>query len=307
MKRVLITGVDGFTGRYLAPLLARKGYEVHGIALNSPDTGIQGVAHVHRADLTDASSVADAVRTAAPGYVIHLGGISFVVGDPGAMYAVNLMGSRNLLEALALLPEKPEAVLLASSANVYGNATAGILDEQTLPAPANDYAVSKLAMEHIAKLFAGRLPITICRLFNYTGVGQSEAFLLPKIVSHVKRRSKVIELGNLDVARDFSDVRDVVAVYEALLNEPQARGATLNICSGRAYTLREVLGMTEQVSGWRLEVEVNPSFVRSNEVKILLGSRARLDSVLGHPRSIIPLDETLRWMIETEGALPVMG
>jgi nucleoside-diphosphate-sugar epimerase len=259
---------------------------------------------MHGADLTNSASVLEAVRAAAPRYVVHLGGISFVVGDPEPMYAVNLMGSRNLLAALASLPEKPEAVLLASSANVYGNSTEGVLKEQTPPAPANDYAVSKLAMEHVAQLFASHLPITVCRLFNYTGVGQSEAFLLPKIVSHVKRHETVIELGNLDVARDFSDVRDVVAVYAALLSEPRARGATLNVCSGRAYTLRDVLDMTEKVSGRHLDVRVNPAFVRANEVKVLLGSRQRLESVLGYSRPLIPLVETLRWMIGADAASP---
>jgi GDP-6-deoxy-D-talose 4-dehydrogenase len=301
MKRVLITGVDGFTGRYLAPLLAQGGYEVHGLG-PSPTSLVDGVTRMHVADLTHSASVLEAVHAAAPSHVVHLGGISFVVGDPEPMYAVNLLGSRNLLAALASLPENPEAVLLASSANVYGNSTEGVLREQTPPAPANDYAVSKLAMEHIARLFSSQLPITVCRPFNYTGVGQSETFLLPKIVSHIKQHEAVIELGNLDVARDFSDVRDVVAVYATLLAEPRARGITLNVCSGRAYTLREVLAMTEQVSGRHLDVRVNAAFVRANDVKVLLGSRERLESVLGHVRPLIPLVETLRWMIGPDAA-----
>ena len=112
----------------------------------------------------------------------------------------------------------------------------------TPPAPANDYAVSKLAMEYLAKTYSVRLPLIICRPFNYTGVGQAEAFLLPKIVAHVRKGATEIELGNLDVARDFSDVRDVSSIYARLIQTPAAVGATLNICSGKAYTLREVLG-----------------------------------------------------------------
>jgi nucleoside-diphosphate-sugar epimerase len=298
MKRVLITGADGFTGRYLAPLLTAGGYTVHGMAPHLPTAPVEGVAQMHVVDLTDAASLVAAVGAARPEYVVHLGGISFVVGDAEPMYQVNLLGTRKLLEALAALPEAPRAVLLASSANVYGNSTEGVLDETTPPAPANDYAVSKLAMEHVARLYAARLPLIVCRPFNYTGVGQAESFLLPKIVAHVRRRAPSIELGNLDVARDFSDVRDVASIYAQLLEEPKAAGKTLNVCSGRAFTLREVLAMTEEVSGWPMELRVNADLMRSNEVKILLGSRARLDALLSTKRQGIPLRDTLRWMIE---------
>ena len=297
-KRVLITGVEGFTGRYLAPLLANSGYAVHGLAQQAPAEPIPGVSCVHPADLADAASVAEVVRTTAPDRVVHLAGISNVAADDAALvYMVNLVGTRHLLQALAALPSGPQAVLLASSANVYGNATGGVLDESTPPAPANDYAVSKLAMEYVAGLYRQRLPLIICRPFNYTGVGQSDAFLLPKIVSHVRSAAASIELGNLDVARDFSDVRDVSATYARLLETPAAIGQTLNVCSGKAYSLKDVLGLVEQISGRRLEVKVNPAFIRQNEVKLLLGSCARLHTLLPRSKDRIPLIDTLRWMI----------
>lgn len=302
MKRVLVTGADGFTGRYLAPLLAARGYEVHGLAPQTPFEEVKGVAQMHVADLTEVRGVAAVVAEVRPQYVVHLGGISFIVGDAEPMYEVNLLGTRRLLEALASLGDAPRAVLLASSANVYGNATGGVLTETTPPAPANDYAVSKLAMEHVARLYSTRLPIIICRPFNYTGVGQAQSFLLPKIVTHVQRRAASIELGNLDVARDFSDVRDVSAIYAHLLEEPRAAGETLNVCSGRAYTLREVLAMTEEIAGWAMQIRVNADLVRANEVKILLGSRSRLDALVAPTALPIPLRETLRWMIETPAA-----
>jgi nucleoside-diphosphate-sugar epimerase len=299
MKRVLVTGADGFTGRYLCPLLSARGFEVHGLDPHLPSTPPRGVARMHVADLTDARSVARAVSAANPKYVVHLGGISFIVGDAEPMYEVNLLGTRRLLEALCSLSEKPNAVLLASSANIYGNATGGVLAETTRPAPANDYAVSKLAMEHVARLYSARLPLIICRPFNYTGVGQMDTFLLPKIVAHIRRRAPSIELGNLDVARDFSDVRDVSATYAQLLEEPRAVNETLNVCSGRAYTLREVLQMTEEISGWSMQIRVNADLIRPNEVKMLLGSRARLDALVAATVPRIALLETLRWMIET--------
>ena len=298
MERVLVSGVDGFTGRYLAPLLASTGYAVHGLAQRVPLNPVEGVASLHIADLTNAAEVRRAVRAASPQGVIHLAGISFVASDAELMYRVNLLGTRALLEALADLPVSPKAVILASSANVYGNSTAGMLDEDTPPAPANDYAVTKLAMEHLAKLYASRLPLIICRPFNYTGIGQAETFLLPKIVAHVRNKSSAIELGNLDVARDFSDVREVSAVYAGLLRARAAVGATVNICSGRAYTLQEVLTLVEEVSGHHLEVRINPDLIRQSEVKILLGDRRRLDAILPGLRERLTLRETLRWMIE---------
>lgn len=295
--KVLITGVDGFTGRYLAPRLSAAGHEVHGLVQMPPRDAVAGTSAVHVCDLDDPPELARIVSEVQPHWVVHLAGISFVAdGNAEAMYRVNFLGSRHLLEALASLPRAPEAVLLASSANVYGNATGGMLDESTPPAPANDYAVSKLAMEYLSALYLARLPVIVCRAFNYTGVGQAEAFLLPKIVSHIRQRRPFIELGNLDVARDFSDVRTLVGVYHRLLECPAAVGKTINVCSGRAYTLGEVLAMATEISGHGLEVRVNRAFVRQNEVNILLGNRALLDSIVGTLPSI-ELRDTLRWMI----------
>ena len=206
--------------------------------------------------------------------------------------------TRHLLAALAQLPQPPARVLLASSANVYGNQTGGMLDESTPPQPANDYAVSKLAMEHMARLWMARLPITIVRPFNYTGVGQSADFLLPKIVAHFRRRAASIELGNLDVWRDFSDVRAVADAYCRLLDAPAAVGATVNVCSGQSHSLREVIAMAEQITGHALAVQVNPAFVRANEVKTLLGNPARLHTLIGADWANPLLQDTLRWMLE---------
>lgn len=297
-KRVLITGAEGFTGRYMAAELHQAGYEVVGLVHKPLTSTVPGLKTAYVCDLGNAAGLVEVMEAVQPDIVVHLAAIAFVAhGDVEAIYRTNLVGSRNLLEALTRCSKSPQAVLLASSANVYGNGTAGELDETTPPAPANDYAVSKLAMEYMARLYADRLPIIIARPFNYTGLGQSESFLLPKIVSHIKRRAPVIELGNLDVARDFSDVRMVVQYYRKLLETPEAIGGTYNVCSGRAYTLQEVLDTVRAVSGHDFKVRVNPAFVRENEVKVLLGSRGRLEAVVGAIPAI-PLQDTLRWMLE---------
>jgi nucleoside-diphosphate-sugar epimerase len=185
--------------------------------------------------------------------------------------------------------------LLASSANVYGNASSGMLDEGTAPAPANDYAVSKLAMEYMASLWFGRLPIIVTRPFNYTGVGQADNFLLPKIVKHFREKADKIELGNLDVWRDFSDVRSLVAAYRGLL-EAKPFGQFVNVSSGKTHSLREVIDMCRTITGHDLAVEVNPAFVRANEVKTLCGDNSRLKSLV--PGWKTPeLSETLSWML----------
>lgn len=293
-KRVLVTGSQGFTGRYMTTELRAAGYEVIGFG-SHPALDADYV----QADLTDAAAVSRAVTHANPDVVIHLAALAFVGhADASAFYEVNLLGSRNLLQALANLDAPPEIVLLASSANVYGNQSGGRLSETTLPAPANDYAVSKLAMEYMAKTWMDRLPIVLTRPFNYTGVGQAENFLLPKIVSHFVRRKDVIELGNLDVSRDFSDVRAVVSAYRALV-ECKPVGGTFNIASGEARSLRELLEICSEITGHHPEIRVNPDFVRANEIKSLCGDVSRLRDCIGD-WSTPPIEETLRWMLTAE-------
>ncbi|MBS7807677.1 GDP-mannose 4,6-dehydratase [Variovorax sp. PCZ-1] len=299
MRKILISGADSFTGRYLIDALNQSGYEIHGLVRKPIPSGIAGVHRLHVTDLADTVTLKAIMQQVQPHQVAHLAAISFVAhGDVASIYATNVVGTRNLLESLAHSNAPLDCVLLASSANVYGNSVGGVLEESTLPAPANDYAVSKLAMEYVARLYADRIPLVITRPFNYTGIGQAENFLIPKIISHVRRRAPLIELGNLEVARDFSDVRKVAQIYQRLLNTPSAIGQTFNVCSGKAWTLNEVLTMVRSISSHDFEVRVNPAFVRANEVKTLQGSRAKLDAAIGVMPEIA-LEDTLRWMLES--------
>lgn len=298
MARTLITGVSGFTGRYLAPLLAAQGHAVHGVVHDHDQAPITGVDQVHEADLADAATISRVVAEVAPDYVVHLAAVSFVAHhDVELMYRANILGTRQLLEALASLPRTPRSIILASSANVYGNSRAGVLNEELPPAPANDYGVTKVAMEYVASIYRERLPLIVARPFNYTGKGQGEKFIIPKIIAHAREHRPLIELGNVDVARDFSDVRSVVDAYARLLDAPDALGGTFNICSGHAVRIDELVEQISKLSGQKLETRVNPAFVRTNEVRSLCGSAAKLESVIG-PLKAIKLGETLRWMLE---------
>ncbi|RQX84313.1 NAD-dependent epimerase/dehydratase family protein [Burkholderia anthina] len=295
MAKVFVTGLDGFTGRYLAAELIRSGHQVCGIVRKS-DANALGQAHV--CDLLDRDTLTEVLSGEMPDAVVHLAGIAFVQhGDAAAVYQTNVVGSRNLLDALERAGCKPRSVLLASSANVYGNATCEIVDERVAPAPASDYAISKFAMEWVAAMWADKLPITIARPFNYTGAGQDERFLLPKIASHFRDRAARLELGNLDVVRDFSDVRAVASAYRRLI-EGDFAGRTFNVCSGVGYSLGDVLSMMRQLTGHDLEVAVNPKFVRSNEVHRLVGNRQALEQAIG-PMESIPLRDTLAWMLRS--------
>lgn len=290
-KRALITGLRGFTGHYLAAELSAAGYRVFGTVMPGEATG----PDIFTVDLCDSAAVAAMVEQVQPDVVAHLAGIAFVAhADADLIYQVNVLGTRKLLAALADARHQPSAVLLASSANIYGNANVALIDESVVPAPANDYAVSKLAMEHMARLWMDKLPIIIARPFNYTGVGQNENFLLPKIVAHFRRGEREIKLGNLAIARDFSDVRMVAASYRRLLAAAPA-GQAFNVCSGVSHSLGSVLDTVADIAGYRIGVQVNPAFVRANEVLTLAGNNAKLTSVIGAiPQT--PLAETLRWM-----------
>lgn len=296
MSRILVTGVDGFTGRHLTALLAEQGHEVVGISRSVITVPIGGLTASHTCDLMDAQALKDIFATVRPDKVVHLAAIAFVShGIVEDIYRINIVGTRNLLEAIGAAGGV-EAVLLASSANIYGNRVSGAIDEAVVPDPINDYAVSKLAMEFVARLYQDRLPIIIARPFNYTGVGQATNFVIPKIVDHVRRKVATIELGNLDVARDFSDVRDVVLAYSALLAEPEAIGHIINICSGEPHSLMDVISMIKNISGLDFEVTVNPAFVRQNEVKMLWGDRSKIERMT-RQRPVYTLHDTLEWML----------
>lgn len=275
-QRALITGSHGFTGRHLAQFLAFQDWEVFGLDRTEGSNPV-GIPDV---DINDTGSVIQRLKEVRPTHIVHLAAHSHVVGDPLAFYRVNLLGTESLMEAIASSGIKPTKVLIASSANVYGNADHSPITEDEPLRPMNHYALSKVSMELMLVKWHSRLPIVITRPFNYTGPGQSEAFVMPKIVHAFHRRDPVIRLGNLDVARDLSDIRFVCEAYLRLL-QAQITGQTFNICSGSSVHLLRVLELLREISGHDPRIEVDPAFVRKDEIKELCGSPRRLFEAVG--------------------------
>ena len=299
MARTLITGVAGFTGRYVARLLAERGHENSWHRPRGRRSVRGSAPDLTEADLADLRSVAQIVENVRPEHVLHLAGVAFVAhSDVEEIYRSNVLGTRQLLEALAILSHAPSSVLLASSANVYGNAREGEFDENTAFAPADDYGVSKVAMEY-GRPFIAR----VCRLslHGHSTTPDEVKARSSSFQRSLRTPSKGRRLSNLATsrsARTFSDVRAIAQMYSRLLDEPKAIGGTYNVCSGTAVTLQQVLKEVWRLSGHSFEVRVNPMFVRANEVRVLQGSKKKIESVIG-PTPSIPLEETLRWMLDT--------
>ncbi len=290
--KALVTGIEGFTGPYMARELERNGYAVHGLRRSGESN-----ENTTALDLLDADGLARMVAEVKPDVVVHLAGISYVAHrDVSAIYQANVLGTRNLLDALAQSEHRPSSVLVASSAHVYGPSSHALLSEQSPMAPFNDYAVSKVAAEYVARLYMDRLPIVVTRPFNYIGIGQALSFFVAKVVDHARRGEKVLRLGNLDVERDFTDVRDLAHCYAALI-ERRLDGELVNICSGRSVSLRTVIELVEALSGISFEIQSDSEFVRDNEVNRLAGSNGHLQELTGG-YTFRPLRETIQWMLD---------
>jgi nucleoside-diphosphate-sugar epimerase len=289
-QTVLIFGGDSFTGRHLTPLLQQQGYDVHGTSRKkSAGTGI------HQCDITVLEEVRRVLEEVGPSFVVVLAGLSFVAHEqPLELYQTNVFGPLNVLQACRETGTIPRKIILASSAAVYGRRE-GALSEDLCPAPVNHYGASKLCMEHLAWQYFEHFNIVIARPFNYTGPGQGEKFVIPKIVSHYQRGAQRIELGNIDVVREFNDVRDVANIYAKLLIS-RSPSTVVNICTGRGYSLRQVLTALEQITGTGLEVTRNPDYVRAHDIAVLTGDSTGLKKVIGD-FSAYTLQDTLKSML----------
>jgi len=290
-KKVLIIGIESFTGKHLSKSLVQNKFDVYGTSLHDVD-----IDTIYPCDISDKNSIKKIIEKVKPNYIINLAGISFVGNaNRELFYKINVLAVENILDScLEIKDYKPQKIILASSATIYGNQNSDVLDESMNPNPVNHYGISKLAMEQLAKTYFAKLDIIISRPFNYTGVGQEEHFLIPKIVSHFKKNESEIELGNIDVYREFNDVAYVCDIYHRLLVS-NIHSEIVNVCSNRVIALNDVIKMMNKIAGYPIHIRVNPKFVRENEIVSLSGSVDKLYSLIGEVKQV-EFDKTLEKM-----------
>ena len=282
-RKVWLIGADSFTGTHLLPSLEKNKYQVD----------------ISEVDITNREQVSEAMLRIEPDYIISLAAISFVPDDGDeSIYAVNTFGAQNILAACLKLSKKPKNIILASSANVYGVQKQEQVDENSIPNPVNHYGCSKWSMEQIAQTYSEQLNITITRPFNYTGIGQDSKFLVPKIVEHFIKKTTVLKLGNIDVWRDFSDVRWIIEAYTKLLSRQNQGLTRVNLCSGNLISIREIIDVLQQITDHQITVETDIDLVRKVDIHRQCGNNKKLFELLPNLSSVIELKETLKWMVK---------
>ncbi|HKD75911.1 MAG TPA: GDP-mannose 4,6-dehydratase [Ktedonobacterales bacterium] len=289
-RRVLITGASGFVGRPLLPLLR--------------DAFSTAELFAQRFDVTDDNQVVAAVRETRPDACIHLAAISTVAQakqDPDEAWRVNLNGTLHV--ARALLRHAPDCRLVfASSAEIYGSSFAGgqTLDEGAVLAPMNSYAASKAAADlALGAMAAEGLRSIRLRLFNHTGPGQSEAFVVPAFARQIVliqsgRQAPPLRVGELAASRDFLDVCDVCHAYVACLlhGHELAPDTIINIASGMPRRIGDILQALLDLAGLRTEVLPDPARMRRSQIPSAIGDNSRARQLLGwSPR--VPWQHTL--------------
>lgn len=293
--KVLVTGATGFVGRWLVGELEAAGHET----VSAPGSTTL--------DITDRAAVAAFVAAIRPEAVAHLAGMSYgpdARNDPERAIVVNAEGTRAVLNAVGGLRDRVP-VLVVSSSDVYGNPDPSDLPlRESAPLLADQpYGRSKVAQEHATFESADELgiPIVVARAFNHTGPGQRPVFVVPalaaRIVAARDAGDPTVRAGNVDVRRDFNDVRDVVRAYRLLLeglagSRLPAEHRIYNVASGRSVAIREVLHRLAALAGVDVTIEIDPSLVRPNDPPEILGDASRLTDDLGW-RPAIGLDETL--------------
>jgi GDP-4-dehydro-6-deoxy-D-mannose reductase len=302
----LITGGTGFVGAHLVQSLKSSASKIAVIASSdnrSREEPEPGVEH-YELDIRNAEEVRSVVHEVSPTHICHLAGISAVDTSwtsPRLTFEVNVVGAYNLFEPAMGLPAPPR-ILNVSTSQVYAKID-GILTETSPVGPNNPYAASKAMVELLLvqyrKCAAGGI-LTV-RSFNHTGPGQSPAFVLPSIAKQFAEmeaglRPRKLAVGNIDVKRDFTDVRDVVLAYSALLNKGRI-GEVYNVCSGSAVRLADVIREFEAISGIAVEVDADPARLRSNEVSQILGDATKIRTETGWSPQI-PFKKTIQDLLD---------
>jgi GDP-4-dehydro-6-deoxy-D-mannose reductase len=273
--RLLVTGASGFVGRHVRMAV---------------ESGLFGEAQFHGAqeglDVRDAQSLRALIDRVAPESVLHLAAQSFVpqsFADPRETFEINLIGTLNLLQALDQTGFSGRMIYV-SSGDVYGLVPESELpvDEERMPEPRNPYAASKVAAEQLCLQWRRTtgMDIVIARPFNHVGPGQNDRFVLPALARQIVAIEKagrypIVEAGDLDTTRDFTDVRDIVAAYAAMFAAGSA-GATYVVGSGTERRVRDILLAMCEIAGIDPEVRQDPAKLRPVEQRRMVADPARL-------------------------------
>jgi GDP-4-dehydro-6-deoxy-D-mannose reductase len=279
VSRAVITGGNGFVGRYLTARLSAQGHTP--IPLDATDA--------EAFDVTDPELVRARFAQARPDVIYHLAARTHV-GDswdaPGATWRVNTEGTLNVL--LAAHAVGASRVLVVGSSDQYGAVAAADqpIRESCPLRPNTPYAASKAAAELLAlqQARAGHIDVVCVRAFNHTGAGQPPSFLVPALAHRIARAeldgTSELRVGNLDAERDFSDVRDVVRAYTAVMEHGES-GAVYNVCSGRAVAVRAIADALVAQAGHALELVVDPALARPVDTPTFVGDPSALIAATG--------------------------
>lgn len=311
-KQVLITGITGFAGSHLAELLLDQGnYKVWGTARPRSKTDniekIKDHIHLEDADLVDSHSLYAIVKKIKPDYIFHLAAQSFVPtswASPAATLEVNIIGSANLFEAVRE-SGIDSTIQIACSSEEYGLVRPDELPikEDNPLRPQSPYAVSKLAMDYLGYQYfcSYNMKIIRTRGFNHTGPRRGESFVTSNFAKQIaliekKKQPPVIQVGNLEASRDWTDVRDIVRGYllAVLKGEP---GNVYNICSGRAVKVKKVLDILLNLAKMKVTIKQDPARMRPSDVPILVGDYSKFARSCGW-KPEIPFEKTLSDLLD---------
>ena len=286
LKRLFVTGAHGFVGQWiqrLAPGIAER----HGYRLALPPTGFE---------LLDPAQVDALLGEHRPDAILHLAAQSNVpqsFTDPEATFRINLFGTLRLFEGIKRAGLSPR-VAFASSGDVYGKVPEAEMPitEERIPRPRNPYAASKLAAEALCYQWSRTegLEVMVARAFNHIGAGQSNAFVLPSFacqIAEIKagKRAPFIDVGDIDVTRDFTHVADVIEGYLTLLAQGRA-GETYNIASGTDTLIRDLLGRMLELAGVDAQIRQDPERFRPAEQRVVRGGNDKIKALRSEERRV---------------------
>ncbi len=295
-KVALITGSSGFVGKHLSTYLQSQNLKVYGIERNFPFGGFDAF----ECDILDVSRLKEVLKEIKPDYIFHLAAQSSVESswkDPVGTFRINVEGTDNLINCVEEL-KLNSIILIASSGEVYGTAKSYPFTEQTIPEPNSPYSKSKLAQEEIAleHFKKNGTKIIISRSFPHNGPNQSENFacssFAKQIVQIEKGEMDNIIVGNLDASRDYTDVRDIVKAYYLAVQKCKS-GEIYNICSGKAYTIKEILDNLINLSTKKIITKSDKKKLRPSDIPLLLGDNKKFCTITNW-KPYFTLNQTLK-------------